>query len=200
MSSATNSSAPKPQKYSALIKGLALEKGFSKVHITDASVDAKSQERYLAWLEKNYHGSMQYMQEHADLRLNPKKLLPKAQRIILVRMDYFPPDDQSIPNLENKHKAYISRYALAKDYHKLMRKRLKQLAEAISQTIENTFAYRPFVDSAPVLEKSLAVQSGMGFMGKHTNIIDPQSGSYFFLGSLFIDLDLAIDAPFEKNH
>lgn len=177
-----------------LIRQWAHELGFQAVGITD--IDLGEHEQYLQrWLAAGYHGDMSYMSEHGLRRSRPQTLLPGTIRVISARMDYLPPraTDMSAV-LRDQEMAYISRYALGRDYHKTLRKRLQRLAQRIEQAVGN-FHYRAFVDSAPVLEKALAAKAGLGWIGKHTNLINRRAGSWFFLGELYTDLPLPVDAP-----
>lgn len=180
------------------IKSWGLELGFQQVGIAD--IDLHSHEQHLQqWLECGYHGQMEYMQRHGNKRSRPNELIEGTLRVISVRMDYWPgaaADAQQI--LDDPASAYVSRYALGRDYHKVLRSRLKKLAQRI-ETENGEFNYRVFVDSAPVLEKALAEQSGIGWIGKHTNVINEKAGSWFFLGELYTDLPLVIDTP-AVNH
>ncbi|MGB0361370.1 MAG: tRNA epoxyqueuosine(34) reductase QueG, partial [Endozoicomonas sp.] len=151
------------------------------------------------WLEKGYHGDMEYMEQHMTLRANPGQLHPGALRVISVRMDYLPAETETVKLLNEPEKAYISRYALGRDYHKLIRKRLTQLGKQIEAEAGN-HGFRAFVDSAPVMERPIAQQAGLGWMGKHSLIISRQAGSFFFLGELFTNLPLPVDKPYETNH
>lgn len=165
--------------------------GFSEVGITD--IDLSQHEAQLKrWLDAGFHGSMDYMAAHGMKRARPNELVPGTQRVISVKMNYLPPDSGFAKNLKNTKKAYISRYALGRDYHKLMRNRLKQLGKKIEQEIGD-YGFRPFVDSAPVLERQLAEKAGLGWRGKHSLLINKEAGSWFFLGELFVDLPLPID-------
>jgi len=167
--------------------------GFQEVGITD--IDLKDQEANLQkWLDNNYHGEMDYMAKHGMKRARPEELLPGTVRVISARMDYLPDDAQFASNLEDKDLAYISRYALGRDYHKVLRKKLKQLGDKI-QTEVKDLGFRPFVDSAPVLERPLAEKAGLGWVGKHSLLLDKESGSWFFIGELLVDLPLPIDKP-----
>ncbi|HEV2614525.1 MAG TPA: tRNA epoxyqueuosine(34) reductase QueG [Gammaproteobacteria bacterium] len=184
---------------SAQIKQWGLELGFQQVGITDTHLDLY-EARLHEWLAKNYHGSMDYMQKHGEKRSQPDKLIPGTLRIISVRMDYLPPDSRIKENLINKTKAYIARYALGRDYHKVLRRRLKKLADKIQENI-GPFGFRAFVDSAPVLEKPIGEKAGLGWIGKNTLLINKKAGSYFFLGEIYTDLDLPIDIITDtKNH
>ncbi len=175
------------------IKIWGAELGFQQTAITD--IDLSAYEPHLdAWLQKNYHGDMQYMEKHRDLRLNPEMLHPGTLRAICVRMDYALSKSNSFEPLTNDGSAYVSRYARGRDYHKLIRKRLQLLADKISVAI-GPFGYRAFVDSAPVLERALAEKAGLGWIGKNTMLLNKQAGSWFFLGELFTDLPLPIDEP-----
>ncbi|HEY9198929.1 MAG TPA: tRNA epoxyqueuosine(34) reductase QueG [Gammaproteobacteria bacterium] len=187
--------------YTALarhIKDWGRTLGFSAVAIGGTDLSAE-EAHLLAWLEQGRHGEMDYMQRHGTRRSRPADLLPGTLRIISARMDYWPPQLRSADSvLADAALGYVSRYALGRDYHKLMRQRLQRLAGRITDEI-GPFGYRAFTDSAPVLEKALAQQAGLGWIGKHTNLIDRNSGSWFFLGELYTDLPLPIDTP-GANH
>ncbi|WP_020561717.1 tRNA epoxyqueuosine(34) reductase QueG [Methylosarcina fibrata] len=174
------------------IKEWGLELGFQQIGITDTQLgDAENHLRH--WLDDNFHGEMDYMQRHGDKRSRPELLLPGTLRIISARMDYLPESRSTMETaLADPTAAYISRYALGRDYHKLMRQRLQKLADKIQEAC-GSFGYRAFVDSAPVLEKALAEKAGLGWIGKHTNLINRKAGSWFFLGELYTDLPLPID-------
>ena len=175
------------------IKIWGKERGFQKVGICD--VDLSEHEAALQkWLDQGYHGSMDWMARHGMMRARPNELLPGTVRVISVRMDYLPPEAKFASNLANKNHAYISRYALGRDYHKLVRKQLNKLGKLIEQEV-GQFGYRPFVDSAPILERPLAQKAGLGWTGKHSLILDKDCGSWFFLGELLIDLPLPVDEP-----
>jgi epoxyqueuosine reductase len=135
---------------------------------------------------------MSYMAENHDKRCHPEQLVPGTIRVVCVRMDYALDSEDSLESMQNTGKAYVSRYARGRDYHKLIRKRLQKLARRI-QDVTGPFGYRAFVDSAPVLERALAEKSGMGWIGKNTMLINKQAGSWFFLGELFTDLPLPVD-------
>ncbi|EGQ9467116.1 tRNA epoxyqueuosine(34) reductase QueG [Vibrio parahaemolyticus] len=175
------------------IKVWGKELGFQKVGICD--VDLSEHEAALQkWLDAGYHGSMDWMARHGMMRARPNELLPGTVRVISVRMDYLPPEAKFASNLANKNHAYISRYALGRDYHKLVRKQLNKLGKLIEEEV-GQFGYRPFVDSAPILERPLAQKAGLGWTGKHSLILDKECGSWFFLGELLIDLPLPVDTP-----
>lgn len=180
-------------QFAADIKVWGNELGFQEVSITD--VDLSEHEPHLkAWIAKNYHGAMSYMAENHDKRCHPEQLVPGTIRVICARMDYAKDSQDSLASMENTGKAYVSRYARGRDYHKLIRKRLQKLATRIKEEA-GPFGYRAFVDSAPVLERALAEKSGMGWIGKNTMLINKKAGSWFFLGELFTDLPLPVDAP-----
>jgi len=174
------------------------ELGFQRTGITNVELDT-AESRLTDWLRAKFHGTMSYMERHGSKRSRPDQLVPGTVRVISVRMDYLP-EPQAVAQalLDHESAAYISRYALGRDYHKLLRNRLRALARRIEETV-GEFGYRVFVDSAPVLEKALAEKSGLGWVGKHTNVIDRDTGSWFFLGELYTDLPLAIDEP-EQSH
>jgi epoxyqueuosine reductase len=171
--------------------------GFQQVGIAD--IDLKQHESTLQrWLDNHYHGEMDYMQKHGMKRARPDELHPGTLRVISVRMDYLPDNAAFARTLKDKNIAYISRYALGRDYHKVMRKKLKQLGQKIEQEV-GQLGYRPFVDSAPILERPLAEKAGLGWVGKHSLLIDGKSGSWFFVGELLVDLPLPIDQPVENR-
>jgi epoxyqueuosine reductase len=175
------------------IKQWGRELGFADVAITD--VDLAAYRPHLErWLANHYHGAMDYMARHGALRVAPQSLVPDTLRVICVRMDYALTTTNSLAPLSQPHRAYVSRYARGRDYHKLIRKRLQKLADRIEQT-SGPFGYRAFVDSAPVLERALAEKAGLGWIGKNTMLINRQAGSWFFLAELFTDLPLPVDAP-----
>jgi epoxyqueuosine reductase len=177
----------------ALVDG-ALGLGFSRVGI--ASVEIPEDERHLLrWLEAGYHGEMDYMQRHGSMRSRPQELAPGTVRVLSARMDYWPAESADAATvLSDSTLGYVSRYALGRDYHKLMRRALASLAHDISERI-GPFGYRVCVDTAPVLEKALARNAGLGWIGKHTNLIARDAGSWFFLGEILTDLALPVDPP-----
>ncbi len=179
------------RQFAATIKGWGLELGFQEVSITD--IDLSQYQQYLeSWIERNYHGAMSYMAENHQKRCHPEQLVPGTIRVVCVRMDYALNSNDSLQSMANTGKAYVSRYARGRDYHKLIRKRLQKLAARIEK-VAGPFGYRAFVDSAPVLERALAEKSGMGWIGKNTMLINKKAGSWFFLGELFTDLPLPTD-------
>lgn len=175
------------------IKNWSSALGFQQTGIADTNLQMAGG-RLLAALAEGRLADMKYMWKHGSKRYHPGELVPGTLRVISVRMDYLPPDDDAEAIQKDLTSAFISRYALGRDYHKLMRKRLQKLAKRIQEDIGD-FDYRVFVDSAPVLEKPLAVKAGLGWMGKHTNIINRDAGSWFFLGEIYTDLLLPTDEP-----
>ncbi len=187
--------------YAALardIKRWAVELGFAAAGIAGTALD--EDEMHLnRWLGHGYHGQMEYMARHGTKRTRPAELHPGTRRVIAVRMNYAAAGTREPWEVLNDgESAYVSRYALGRDYHKLMRGRLQKLAERIHGVV-GEFGYRAFVDSAPVMEKALARNAGLGWIGKHTILLNRDSGSYFFLGELYTDLPLPVDAP-ETDH
>ena len=169
------------------------ELGFQQTGVSD--IDLSAAESHLRdWLGKAFHGSMTYMERHGTKRSRPDELVPGTIRVISVRMDYLVEDQAlAIDALDHPTRAYVSRYALGRDYHKVLRRRLAKLASRIEERI-GPFGFRAFVDSAPVLEKPLAEKAGLGWIGKHTNLINRDAGSWFFLGELYTDLPLPVDS------
>ena len=188
-----------PDSFSHDLQSKAREFGFQQLEI--GNIDLTEHEAYLLkWLNQDFHGSMDYMQRHGVKRSRPDELEPGTLRVISVRMDYFPPEARSIQKiLNNSNLACISRYALGRDYHKLIRNRLQKLVNWMQQQVGD-FGYRVFTDSAPVLEKALAENAGLGWMGKHTNLINREAGSWFFLGEIYTDLPLPTSTNPTGNH
>ena len=180
------------QRLSEQIKRWGMELGFQHIGISD--IHLQEAENHLHnWLMQNRHGEMKYMATHGLKRSRPALLQPGTVSIISVRMDYMPQSSVNILSvLDDPGAAFVSRYALGRDYHKLMRNRLQKLADKITATI-GPFGYRAFVDSAPVLEKAIAEKAGLGWIGKHSNLINRKAGSWFFLGEIFTDLPLPSD-------
>ena len=170
------------------------ELGFARIGI--ASIDlARDEAHFLDWLRAGFNGEMAYMSRHGLKRTRPGELLPGTVSCVSVRMDYWPKDAADAQaTLADRAVGYVSRYALGRDYHKLMRRRLQQLCTRIERKV-GPFGHRVFTDSAPVLEKALARNSGLGWIGKHTNLIDRDAGSYFFLGEIYLDLHLPAEQP-----
>ena len=188
--------------YAALLQQIVLwseELGFQQLGISD--IDLREHENHLNnWLDAGFHGEMDYMHKHGSKRSHPEQLVDRTCRVISVRMDYMPPDcELSDTVLADPALGFISRYALGRDYHKVMRKRLQKLADRIKNRI-GEFGYRAFVDSAPVMEKALAKKSGLGWIGKHSNLINQKAGSWFFLGEIYTDLPLPINDKITENH
>lgn len=181
---------------SAKIKTLGQDLGFAQLGITDIDL-SRYQENFLQWLLAKFHGKMYFMEAHGTKRYHPEELLPGTIRVIAARMDYLPPNTNALTILHEKQKAYISRYALGKDYHKLIRKRLARLANKINEIIPHS--YRAFSDSAPILEKPLAEKAGLGWIGKNTLLLNPNAGSWFFLGEIFTNLPLPMDKPIKEH-
>ncbi len=180
------------------IKRWGRELGFQAVGISDTDL-AVHETRLLNWLGSGHHGEMAYMSRHGTRRTRPADLVEGTIRIISVRMDYLPPDAADPEGvLEQPTLGYVSRYALGRDYHKVMRGRLQRLAARIEQAV-GPFGYRAFVDSAPVLEKAIAAKAGLGWIGKHTNLLSREAGSWYFLGELYTDLPLPTDAAVEDH-
>lgn len=183
-----------PVDYEALaqlIKQQGQSLGFQQVAISDINLDEAS--GYLRrWLTQNFHGDMEYMARNENKRAQPALLVPDTVRVISARMDYQTPAADSETVMNNPEQGFISRYALGRDYHKVLRKRLQTLATFIEAQV-GSFGYRVFVDSAPVLEKALAEKAGLGWVGKHTNLLNREAGSWFFLGEIYTNLPLPPD-------
>ena len=171
---------------------LARERGFDALGVSDVqlSVDAAHLDR---WLGAGKHGEMGYMSKHGTRRARPEELVPGTVRVLSARMNYWPGDARDAADaLADPELGYVSRYALGRDYHKLMRNSLQRLADDIVERV-GPMGYRVFVDSGPVLEKALARNAGLGWIGKHTNLIARDAGSYFFIGEILTDLPLPVD-------
>ncbi len=176
------------------IKRWGQELGFQQVGIADTDL-SKAETRLLDWLGRGWHGEMDYMAAHGTRRSRPAELVPGTVRVISVRLDYFPAQAEPADSvLQRADTGYVARYALGRDYHKVLRSRLQKLAGRIESVIGG-FNYRVFTDSAPVLEKPLAQKAGLGWIGKHTNLLNRETGSWFFLGELYTDLPLPVDTP-----
>jgi len=180
------------------IKTYANELGFQQLGITDTDLSAHI-EPYQAWLEAGHHGELDYMSKHGSKRWIADELVGGTLRVISLRMDYFTDPQSPQTQLNDGNKAYISRYTLGRDYHKLIRSRLKKLIQYIREQAD-FYQYRAFVDSAPILERAFAQKAGLGWFGKNTMIINRGAGSWFFLGEIFTDLPLPLDTPYEKEH
>lgn len=181
------------------IKLWGQELGFQHVGISD--IDLSAQEpKMLDWLAKGFHGEMGYMETHGTKRSRPAELLPGTVSIVSVRLDYLPANAKFASTLEQPTHAFISRYALGRDYHKVIRNKLKKLGQMIEKEVgvEN-LSFRPFVDSAPVLERPIAEKAGLGWTGKHSLLLNNQAGSWFFLGELFLPITLEQDQAVENE-
>jgi len=186
-----------PQVFLDQLRAWASELGFQQLGVTD--IDLGEHPAYLQkWLDAGYHGSMDYMARNARMRAQPNTLIPDTCRVISVRMDYLN-DDSAESVLASTELAYISRYTLGRDYHKLIRKRLAQLAQRIAGEAGGG-NYRAFVDSAPVLERAIAEQAGLGWIAKNTMLINSDAGSWFFLGEIYTDLPLPTTSAQETRH
>ncbi|HEU4375687.1 MAG TPA: tRNA epoxyqueuosine(34) reductase QueG [Telluria sp.] len=181
------------------IKQWGAELGFADLRIADIDL-AHAEAGLQAWLEEGHHGEMDYMASHGMKRARPAELVPGAVRVISARMDYLPaatPADwreREVARLADPHAAVVSMYARGRDYHKVLRARLQQLAARI-EAAAGPFGYRVFTDSAPVMEIPLAEKAGLGWRGKHTLMLNREAGSMFFLGEILVDLPLPVDAP-----
>ncbi|GAB4193642.1 MAG: tRNA epoxyqueuosine(34) reductase QueG [Wenzhouxiangellaceae bacterium] len=176
------------------IKFWGRELGFQQLAVADIDL-AQAEQRLCEWLQAGFHGQMQYMARHGSRRSRPAELVPGTVRVICARMDYLPADAEPIEQvLADDQRAFVSRYALGRDYHKVLRGRLAHLCRRIAGEIGD-FGYRVFTDSAPVLEKPLAAKAGLGWIGKHTNLLSRDAGSWFFLGEIYTDLPLPVDQP-----
>lgn len=185
---------PTPEHLLREIRAWAADLGFARVGV--AGIDLEDDEAHFRdWLSAGFHGEMGYMSRHGTKRSRPAELLPGTVTCLSVRMDYWPRQAAAAADvLADGTAAYVSRYALGRDYHKLVRRRLQQLCDRIGERV-GAFGHRVFADSAPVLEKALARNAGLGWIGKHTNLIDRDAGSYFFLGEIYLDFALAADPP-----
>jgi epoxyqueuosine reductase len=178
----------------AKLKLWAAELGFSALGVADIDLSA-DEAHFLDWLRAGFNGEMGYMSRHGVKRTRPAELIPGTVSCVSVRMDYLPSGAaDSEETLADTGAGYVSRYALGRDYHKVLRSKLQTLCER-AQALVGPLGHRVFTDSAPVLEKALARNAGLGWIGKHTNLIDRNSGSYFFLGEIYLDLALPVDTP-----
>ncbi|MEP6942799.1 MAG: tRNA epoxyqueuosine(34) reductase QueG [Betaproteobacteria bacterium] len=188
------SSSPDLEALARDIRAWGLELGFSDIGIADTEL-SEDEARLFAWLDAGRHGEMDYMARHGATRARPASLVPGTLRVISVRLDYVASGARdSGAVLADSSKAYVSRYALGRDYHKVLRDRLQRLASRISTAV-GEFHYRVFTDSAPVMEVALAAKSGLGWRGKHTLLLTREKGSFFFLGEIYTDLALPVTAP-----
>jgi epoxyqueuosine reductase len=193
-----NQSSHNLQALADSIKSWGKALGFSAVGVADTDL-ASAERHYQAWIEKGFHGDMDYMAKHGNKRTRPAELVAGTMRVISLRMDYQPPNAKDAEEvLADSEKAFISRYALGRDYHKVLRQRMQKLCDKIQQEV-GEFGYRVFTDSAPVLEVELAEKAGLGWRGKHTLLLTREAGSWFFLGEIYTDLPLPVDAK-TTNH
>ena len=180
------------------IKRWGRELGFADIGITDTDL-SHAEEHHQKWVEKGFHGEMDYMAKHGTKRTRPAELIPNTARVITARLDYLPPKSKDSWQVMNDgEQAFISRYTLGRDYHKVVRHKLQKLCDKIQQATQHV-EYRAFTDSAPVLEVALAEKSGLGWRGKHTLLINKDHGSWFFLGEIYTNLPLPIDEA-ATNH
>ncbi|MBB1087436.1 tRNA epoxyqueuosine(34) reductase QueG [Lysobacter sp. SG-8] len=188
------SATPDPDALARRVRELAGAHGFQRCGI--APIELGEDEAHLrSWLAEGLYGSMDWMARHGDKRSRPAELIPGTLRVISVGLDYGRNDgDEAWDTLSDGERAYVARYALGRDYHKLMRQRLQRMAAQLAEEV-GAFGYRVFVDSAPVLERALARNAGLGWIGKHTCLIDKDGGSWFFLGEIYVDLPLPVDEP-----
>ncbi len=176
------------------------ELGFDALRITDTHLGPAS-DRLQTWLSEGRHGQMEYMQRHADLRSDPQLLVPGTLRVICVSMNYLPPEtsfEREWERMADPSQAVVSLYARGRDYHKVLRNRLQEFAKRIEEKI-GAFGYRVFTDSAPLMEVELARKAGLGWRGKHTLLLNRESGSTFFLGEMLVDIPLPIDVEVEEH-
>ena len=181
------------EKNTNTVKKIATQLGFEYCGIAKAVKLDDDAKRLEKWLSKGMHGNMQYMENHFDLRIDPQKLFPGAKSVITLLKNYYPSQKQ------NTEVPFIAKYAWGQDYHIIIRKQLHGFLEEIRTSIGDVNG-RGFVDSAPILERSWALKSGLGWIGKNGNIINKNSGSFFFIATLVIDLDLNYDDPFAKDY
>jgi len=188
---------PDPAALALRFKALAREHGFQRCGIS--GIELGADESHLRdWLARGLYGTMDWMARHGEKRTRPAELVPGTVRVLSVGLDYGQDEAAAWDNLRDGERAYVARYALGRDYHKLMRGRLQKLADEIAKEI-GPFGHRVFVDSAPVLERALARDAGLGWIGKHTCLIDKDGGSWFFLGEIYLDLPLPTDTPASEH-
>jgi len=185
------------QQLADQIKTWALELGFADVGICDTDL-SRHEASFLQWIEKGYHGEMDYMARHGLMRARAHELLPGTLRAISVRLDYLPPEALIVSTMGDTNNGYISRYATGRDYHKIMRSRLKKLQTKIETQVSDLIA-RPFVDSAPIMERQLAEKAGVGWVGKNSLILNENAGSFFFLGELLVSIPLPVSEPVKEQ-
>ena len=193
----TTVTTPDLAALAATIKAWGRDLGFQAVGIADADLSG-AEPGLGAWLAGGFHGEMDYMRRHGVRRARPGELVPGTVRVISARMDYLPDAADGPAALADGEKAFVSRYALGRDYHKVLRARLQKLADRIGAAV-GPFGYRVFTDSAPVMEVELAARAGLGWRGKHTLLLSREAGSYFFLGEIYTDLPLPPDASVDEH-
>lgn len=181
------------QKHTGIIKNIAANLGFEHCGIARAQVLDEDARRLENWLKKDMHGSMQYMENYFDLRIDPSKLVPGARSVITLLLNYFPDQQQTAEAPK------ISKYAYGNDYHEVIRAKLKSFLQQVKEQVGEVHG-RGFVDSAPVLERAWAQRTGLGWVGKNGNLINKQNGSYFFIATLIVDLELQYDDPYVKDY
>ena len=181
------------QKHTELVKNMASHAGFDYCGIAKAQVLDEDAKRLESWLSKGMHGTMQYMENNFDLRIDPSKLVPGAKSVITLLLNYFPEHEQVSGSPK------VSKYAYGNDYHEVIKNKLKQFLQQIREQIGEVHG-RGFVDSAPVLERAWAQKAGIGWIGKNGNLITKQSGSFFFIATLIVDLELQYDDVFVKDY
>lgn len=182
------------------IKQWANEEGFQQVGISNIDL-AEHKDHFLKWIENKFHGEMDFMAKHGEKRWRPELLVPETKSILTFRMDYLPEPQISIRNtLKNKNAAYISRYALGRDYHKKIRKSLSRIASRINDELGNDSSFRVFTDSAPILERAFAEKANLGWIGKNTCLINKKAGSWFFLGEILTNIPFEPTEPAASNH
>jgi epoxyqueuosine reductase len=197
------STTPDLAALAGAIKAWGRELGFADVRITDADL-AHVEAGLQAWLDQGHHGEMDYMATHGMKRARPAELVPGTIRVITARMDYLPPAtppdwrERETARLDDPSAAVVSVYARGRDYHKVIRNRLQQLADRIRGVVGD-YGYRVFTDSAPVMELPLAEKAGLGWRGKHTLLLNREGGSMFFIGEILVDVPLPVDAPVEAH-
>ncbi|MGI9326249.1 MAG: tRNA epoxyqueuosine(34) reductase QueG [Pseudomonadales bacterium] len=206
MSDAPPSSNPVEPSPTALarlrqnIDAWAEDLGFAAVGVTDVDLSAY-EPQVRQWLAQGFHGAMGYLTRNLDKRFDPAQLVPNTIRVVSARMDYRPDQDEPLAVLQQPSKAYVARYALGRDYHKVLRRRLAKLGARINDAVAQIDpSYRAFTDSAPVLEKPLAEKAGLGWIGKHSLLLNREAGSWFFLGEIYTSVPLPVDAPQTTSH
>lgn len=187
------------QELKEAIGQLALNLGFDAFGVTKSQLKNYAP-YYRQWVARGFHGGAPYLTKHGNKRLNPFLLFPQARSVLMVRFNYLPPEHRPLKSTQDPHTAQIARYAFGKDYHDVLRHKLRQWAIAIQALPEvQSLSFKAFVDSGPILEKPLAVEAGLGWQGRNGLLISPQDGSWFFLGSLITNLDLPEDQPIKEQ-